>query len=482
MTLAPPVPGPGPATATPATPPGPTAVATHRRAPRGEGWPLTALLLGYPLWWSLGLGTLIFPVAAVPMAWLLVRRRARGQPVRVPPGFALWLLFLAVSVAGIAVLGVNPPGTVPGTVAARLPVVAFRLVAYASLTVLLLYAGNLTGPGYPRRRLVTLLAYLFGVTVAGGLLGVLDGGFSFTAPLELVLPPRLRADPYVQSLVHPAAAQVMNVLGHPGARPAAPWGYTNTWGNNLCLLAGWFVVATFGAPARRRVRVLAVATLAVAAVPVVYSLNRGLWIGLGVAVVVTAVRLAARGRLWALGVLGLAAAVLAGALAVSPLGTVVAQRLDNGRSNGVRLYLTRHALGGLAVSPVIGLGSTRNTLGGRQSITVGPSRGCPRCGNFTIGGNGQLWQLVYANGIAGTAGYVGFFLVGLWRFRRGQGAAGIAGTAAIACSLVASLWYNALATPLALTLLGYAVLWRGALEGPHRTVPCGRSGTEGGTG
>ena len=32
----------------------------------------------------------------------------------------------------------------------------------------------------------------------------------------------------------------MNLLGGDAPRPAAPWGYTNTWGNNFCLLVGWF--------------------------------------------------------------------------------------------------------------------------------------------------------------------------------------------------------------------------------------------------
>ncbi len=41
----------------------------HRRRPvRLPAWPLTGLLLLYPLWWALGLGVLIFPLVALPMA------------------------------------------------------------------------------------------------------------------------------------------------------------------------------------------------------------------------------------------------------------------------------------------------------------------------------------------------------------------------------------------------------------------------------
>jgi hypothetical protein len=175
-----------------------------------------------------------------------------------------------------------------------------------------------------------------------------------------------------------------------------------------------------------------------------------------------AVRRALAGRLWALAGMTAGVAALAVALAVSPLGAIVQDRLAHGKSNGVRMYLTQEALAGVAQSPVVGFGSTRNTQGGRQSIAVGQRDDCPRCGNFTIGGNGQLWQLLYAHGIAGTAGYLGFFLYGLWRFRHDTTATGLAGSAAIVGSFSAMLWYSALVTPLAFAFLGYALLWRNA--------------------
>ena len=99
---------------------------------------------------------------------------------------------------------------------------------------------------------------------------------------------------------------------------------------------------------------------------------------------------------------------------------------------------------------------------------MGESASCERCGNFTVGGNGQLWQLLYAHGAVGTVGYLGFFAYGLWRFRRDRSAVGIAGSAALVTSFSAMLWYNALVTPLALTFLAYAVLWRTRTQGVNR--------------
>jgi O-Antigen ligase len=422
------------------------------------GWPITALLGFYPLWWALGLGVLIFPFLTAPMLVLLLRRRSAGRPLRLPPGFLWWMLFLAAAVISLAALGADPAGTVAEHGSDRLVPALYKLAMYVALTVLLVYAGNLTEAEMPRRRLVRLLAWLFVVTVAGGLLGAVAGGFQFTSPVEWLLPAGIRNKGFVQSLVHPYAAQIMDIVGGAKPRPAAPWGYTNTWGNNFCLLVGWLVVAAWsGGPGKR---LLAVVCLGVSVVPAVLSLNRGLWIGLALLLAYVTVRHALAGKVWILVAVALAAVALGVALVASPLGDVVNARLDNGKSNGVRSFLIDRALDGFTDSPVIGYGGTRNTLGGRQSIAVGESAGCERCGNFTVGGNGQLWQLLYSHGAVGTAGYLGFFTYGLWRFRRDRTAVGIAGSAAIVTSFAAMLWYNALVTPLAFLFLAYALLWR----------------------
>jgi hypothetical protein len=427
-------------------------------------WPVASILALYPLWWALGLGVLIFAVLAVPMLFLLLRRRAAGRTLRLPPGFAWWALFLVAVVVSIGALGADPAGTVAEHATDRLTGAAYKLVMYLALTVLLLYAGNLTEAELPQRRLVKLLGWLFVVTVAGGILGMVAGNFQFTSPVELLLPHGVRNKGFVQSLVHPYAAQVMDLIGGEKPRPAAPWGYTNTWGNNFCLLAGWLVVAAWQT-GRPRHKLGAVVCLLVSIAPAVFSLNRGLWIGLGVLIVYVAARYVLAGKLWIIGVLTVATALLGVALIATPLGSVITARLDNGKSNGVRSFLIDRALDGFTGSPVIGYGGTRNTAGGRQSITVGESAGCERCGNFTVGGNGQLWQLLYAHGLAGTAGYLGFFGYGLWRFRRDRSAIGVAGGAALVSSFTAMLWYNSLVTPLAFMVLAFALLWRNSPEG-----------------
>ncbi|MEV6299412.1 hypothetical protein AB0M02_08410 [Actinoplanes sp. NPDC051861] len=444
----------------------PPAGPSHRPAKKSTlpAWPVAGILLLYPLWWALGLGVLIFPLMAVPMLFLLVRRRAAGRPLRLPPGFAWWAVFLIAAVVSIAALGADPAGTVVERASNRLPAVVYKLSMYASLTVLLVYAGNLTEAELSRRRLVRLLAGMFVVTVLGGLLGMVAGNFEFTSPVEWMLPSGVRNKGFVRSLVHPYAAQIMDLVGGEKPRPAAPWGYTNTWGNNFCLLAGWLVVAAWASRSAGK-KLLAVLCLVASVVPAVASLNRGLWIGLGVVILYVAARYVLAGRIWVIGAVLAAAGALSIAMIATPLGGTVQARLDNGKSNGVRSFLIEKAMDGFAESPVIGYGGTRNTLGGRNSITVGESAGCERCGNFTVGGNGQLWQLLYAHGATGTAGYLGFFAYGLWRFRRDRSPIGMAGSAALVTSFSAMLWYNSLVTPLAFMVLAYALLWRNWIEG-----------------
>jgi hypothetical protein len=421
---------------------------------------MIALLALYPLWWLLGLGVLIFPLAAVPMAVALYRRqRSRGKVI-LPPGFGLWLVFCVVVIAGVAALNTEPAGAVAGGFNDRIFGVAYRLIQYGALTVIFIYAGNIPRQTLSQRRLVQLLAWLFAVTVLGGLLGTFAGGLEMTSPVEMLLPKSWVGKGFIKSLVHPYVAQLHEIVGDPLPRPAAPWGYTNTWGNNYCLLVGWFVVAAFSYAKSRAVKLAGLATLAVSVIPVIYSLNRGLWIGLAAAVTFLGVRQALAGKARPLIVAVLASGVLAFGTAASPLGDVIEKRLDHGKSNGVRMFLTERALAGFQESPVLGFGSTRNTIGGRQSITVGESEGCERCGNFTIGGNGQLWQLLFAHGLAGTLSYFGFFGYGLWRFRRDRTPIGLAASSAIAGSFVAALWYNSLVTPLAFTFLAYVLLWR----------------------
>ncbi|WP_043628727.1 hypothetical protein [Nonomuraea candida] len=414
-------------------------------------WPVAALLVGYPVWWALGFGGLSVIVLAVPMAVLLWRRR----PVRVPPGFGLWLLLLAGYLISALMLTETPPGTYGGFGPGRLVGYGMRLALYVSILVLVVYLGNLTERELPQLRLVRMLGVLFVTTVAGGLLGVLAPGFSFTAPLELLLPEWIGGNSFVQNLIHPTAAQTQKVLGFASPRPEAPFEWANAWGSNASVLLVWFVIGwwVYGRP---RHRVLVAVVLALAAVPIVYSLNRGLWIGLGLAVLYVICRVGGRTRI------ALCAAVAAAALAfaLSPLATLFAQRLDKPHSNDIRAFTVSATLAAATHSPLIGYGNTRNATGNHRSITTGKTDWCDTCGHPPLGSDGQLWLLIITQGFTGAALYVAFFLGAIRRHWRDRSPIGLGGVLVMGLVLLYMFIYDGLVTPLSLYLVSFALLWR----------------------
>lgn len=414
-------------------------------------WPIAALLLGYPVWWALGLGGLAIVVLAVPMAVVLCRRR----PIRAPKGFGLWALLLTGYLVSALTLAETPDGTYGELSAGRVIGYLMRLAVYMSLLVMVLYLGNLTPEELPQRTLVRWLGVLFLTAVGGGLLGVLAPGFAFTSPLEMALPPSIAGNPFVVNLIHPTAAQIQHVLGHASPRPEAPFEWANAWGSDVSVLVIWFVVGwwTYGGRGRRAAAVL---LLAVAAVPVVYSLNRGLWIGLGISAAYAAVR--GRRPL----VAGAVAAVAGAVFLLSPLSAIVTQRIDNPHSNDIRAFTVATTVRVAATSPVIGYGNTRNAYGSHRTVTTGRSPWCPECGHPPLGSDGQLWLLLISQGFAGALLYVAFFAGAVRRYWTDRSPIGKAGTLVMILVLLYMVVYDGMVSALTLYLISFALLWRNA--------------------
>ncbi len=442
----------------------------HTRLP--AGWPLTVAIAGYPVWWILGLTPLAMPLAALPMAWYLVRRRT----VKLPPGFFLWMGFLlSVAVSAVA-LNVTAPGTLPVSGTTRFIAFAFRFLNYLAITVALLYVGNLAETALPRLKVIRTMSVLCLWTIALGCAGVLFPHFTFRSPVSALLPASL-AD--LGSVTIIDLAQVQKVLGYSAPRPAAPYAYTNAWGNNVSLLLVWFLVGWWvsGRPGRRMVVGIA---LLIAIVPIVYTLDRGMWIGLILSVLYVALRLAARGKVFAIGAIAITLGLGTSIFIASPLGPLVTERLAHGHSDATRTSLANESVRLAKISPLIGFGTTRRTIGSAQTIAVGATKECPKCGNRDIGSTGQIWLVLVAQGFLGAALYFAYFLRSLWSYRRDRSAIGLAGTLVILLSLFYGLFYNALIMPLAITMLSIALLWRnamvrsetaGAQHGPATTAP-----------
>lgn len=411
------------------------------------GWPIAVAVAGYPLWWAIGIKDLIFPLAAVPLAWQLLRSRR----VRVPPGFWLWGLFLLWVLASALAINLTAPGTLPPSGTGRYLAFAVRFSQYVAVTVFMLYIGNVAEERLPRARVIRWMGLLTVWVVVLGWLALAFPELRFRTPLAGLVP---------GGDGETALAQVQPVLGYSAPRPAAPFAYTNAWGSNLTLLLVWFAVGWMVLGSMRR-RWLGVLVAVASVVPIVYSLNRGVWIAIGLAVVYVGVRLALRGRLVTIG----AAAVLlcfgSTAFVASPLSALVTQRAEAGHSDNIRTLLAEDALRAAVSSPVLGYGTTRDTQGSGSSIAVGQSPDCPRCGNRVVGSTGQLWLVLIAQGFVGAALYVGYLGRSLWAFRRDHSPVGIAGSLVLLLILYFSLFYTALSMPLAVAFISIALMWRG---------------------
>lgn len=439
--------------------------APERRAARWlkPGWPLAAIFVPFPLWWALGMSEFACLIFAIPMVFELVKRRT----VTVPRGFGWWLLFLAWVAIGVAVLHVDAVGAVADSNATRYLTWVYRLCWYLAITTVGVYVVTMREK-LSTVRVARIVSILFLTVVAGGVLGVLLPHFEFTSALELILPKGVAETPFINRMIHPSAAQLQDVLGYSAPRPSAPYSYTNTWGLNYALTLPFFLYAWLGKDGGWR-RYVAPLILGVSAVPVIYSINRGLWAALLLVGVFVAARAALSGRP------GMMVGVIFGSIAVvtlvvvTSLGSVVETRLSNagseqGRTNLGTLSLTSVA----ATSPVIGLGSTRNVQGNFNTITGGSTAACPRCSPPALGTQGQLWLVVFSQGILGLLFYLVFFGLAFARGLRLRSPTATMSLTVLAAGFITMPVYNSLGSALMVIMIAVALLSREFQEGGER--------------
>jgi hypothetical protein len=147
----------------------------------------------------------------------------------------------------------------------------------------------------------------------------------------------------------------------------------------------------------------------------------------------------------------------------SPLRGAIQTRLSTAGSATGRANLAVLVAEGIVESPMLGYGDTRHARGSQDSITLGRTAvggGCSQCGNADVGVNGQFWLLLYTNGIPAALFYVGFFVIGVWRFRRDRTPYGVAGMLVLLLPFVFMMVYTQLGPPLTFVILGYVLLWK----------------------
>ncbi|MDX6251510.1 MAG: hypothetical protein QOF10_4870 [Kribbellaceae bacterium] len=434
----------------------PTAVLPRRRRRWPATWPLSVLFLGFPLWWVLGITEFAFFLAAVPMGWSLISRRT----MIAPRGFGWWLGFLAVVLLSGTMLSTDAPFSNTGPLGGTLLTFTYRLIWYLVATIVLLYIGNTDKAELPTAKVVRLLAWMFVVTAVGGLLGVLAPHFEFSSLLEIVLPKSIADNRFLHALIHPATADIQSVLGFAQPRPRAPFAYANSWGANLSFYLPFFLYSWFGRDGGWR-RLAGWPILVIAAVPVVYSLNRGLW---GVLVigalyaVVQVIRL--RGFNAVAWLAPVAVLAIVGAL-LSPLPNMVSERFSHQHSNDRRGELAIKTVESVIKgSPLIGFGNTRDVEGSFGSIAGGATLGCPACAVPPFGTQGHLWLVVFAQGLLGTVLFLAFFLVRFARHVRSREPITMIGLALLIFFLIEIVVYDTLGSPLFTLMIALGLMWR----------------------
>ncbi len=414
-----------------------------------EFWPLVIYFYLYPLWWVLGVSKVMLFILAVPMLWQLMRHR----DIRVPRGFGTYLLFLVWVALGVTMLWVKAPGTEPKSGLAPLLGYSYRGLWYASVTIACLYVLNADRIRLPATRVIRMLAFLFVLTTAGGLLGILAPNLDFPSVLELFLPQSVTQQEFMNALFHPRVALQSEFLGYSQPRVTAPYAYPNTWGNAYGLLVPCFVMAWFGKDADWR-RWIAPLILAASLITAVYSLNRGLWLGLAITATWVVLRRLLAGDVKALVAAAAMGAIMLGVLIATPLGTTIALRVNTPHSDERRADTASEVISATwQTSPILGYGSTRQKTGNYKSLAGGGVPGCHQCSAPPLGTQGFLWGLVFMTGFVGATLMLTFLF---WQFQinaRRPGPLGLLASTVLISSVFYFLFYDSLDVPMLVTMM-----------------------------
>jgi hypothetical protein len=297
----------------------------------------------------------------------------------------------------------------------------------------------------------------FGWLVAGGYLGMRLPYGRISTPILALMPPSLANNSYVVDLLSPRFAEVQKPWGVDQAfvRPAAPFVYTNGWGHAYVLLLP--LVIAYMLHASRRGRLVAAALLALSVPPALATLNRGIFIGVGVAVLYLAVRLARRvSFLGWVRLLTLGAAVVAGVLTFGA-GSLsrLTERTSSGQSVDTRQAIYEETFRRTLDSPWLGQGAPR------PSETAAVSAGT----------QGHIWYVMFSYGFVGLALFLltfwGFALM-TWRVRSLEGL--LLQTPLVVVNVMIA-FYGLDGMHLVIVLVCFAVLVRGGVRTRRDRVP-----------
>lgn len=355
-----------------------------------RGWQPYLIFLGLPLWWLVGFSFFMWPLIAAPLLYPMLR--AGG--LRAPRRFGLWLLLLGWMLASAIEL----------QSASRGIAWSWRFSFYVSGTILFLYIYNSSRERLPTRTLINALAGFWVAVVFGGWFGVLFPAVSLSSPAEHIFPHSLLNNTYFYAHVHLQVAQLQHFLGFTEGRPQTFFAYTNAWGSTCGMLTPTCLAALASNPGRTWARVLRV-TLGLSIVPMVFSLDRGLWLSVGVGFAYAAVRFGALHDLRRVArVLG-AVVVVGVIVALTPLGGLVSGRFSHKTGDTSRLARDQVAQAQIASSPLLGYGAPQQNTAATHT-------------KKSVGTESEVFMLLYSHGVPALLLFMSWFAYTIVRTAR----------------------------------------------------------------
>ena len=406
-------------------------------------WPFTVMLAYFPLLWFSGLAEM----AWIPLAGCMVVLMIRRGGIQVPRGFAIWLLFLILM--GASIIGVDTSGRMIGFV--------YRALLYLTVTVVFVYIYNARGTLTTRYVLgVFTLFWLW--AVLGGFAGIVAPEFSFRTPLGYILPEALQANELVGEMVVRRLTQY-----NPDSwlaldpRPSAPFLYTNGWGNVYSITLPLVIAYLTKIPRGRRFWLL-VLLIPLSLVPAFLTLNRGMFVGLGVAAAYLLVRFAIAGRVrqvLSLAVIGVVAVIAAMALDVVSRLT---DRVETSSSTEDRANLYDETFSRTLDSPLFGYGAPRPSF----------TEGAPSAGT-----QGHLWMVMFSHGFPALICFMGALAWMFFATLRARDTAFLIMNTVQLVILVEVFFYGVLPDGLILTFAAAALAMREQRQPLSRRPPSG---------
>lgn len=391
-------------------------------------WPLTLLLVGFPVWWLVGVLDFVWVPFAVIMAGYMVQRRQ----TLAPRGFGGWLLFLVC--ATCAVIGL--------TQAPQLLVFGYRLANYVACTIVFLYVFN-SRKTLTDRFVTGTLTLWWLIVVAGGYIALMFPTGAFRTPVSMILPGWLLSNSWVRLMViRPLNQYNPDSYFQLDPRPSAPFVYTNQWGSVYSLLLPFVIAYLINVRGTRRFWWIA-AALPVSFVPAILTTNRGMLLGIAVGAVYAAGCMLFRRDVRGILALGVAAAVAALVAQLLP----ISDRLETRSAapsilDRASLYL--QSLDVVKDSPFFGYGRTLTVPG-----SIDP-----------VGTQGEFWIVLVSYGVLGVLFFVGWFIFAFIRSIRWQGSAGLAASTVLLVGTVQFFYYGAVPHTLPLIMIAAALALR----------------------